>query len=122
MNDEDQAPPVRADLYTHTVATVRRGALADELTSKLAELVRACRETGNTGSLALTLKVKPDRAGETFDLEDSVKLTHPKPVRGKTLFFADDAGNLLRTDPRQPELAGLRSVPDERAGPLKKAE
>jgi hypothetical protein len=93
----------------------RGGGLHGELTDELADLVTAVREHDKPGTLTLTITVKPN--ADSFFVSDEVKVKAPRAERGSSLFFADDTGNLMRRDPRQPELP-LREVPD-RAEPAR---
>lgn len=94
----------RPDLFRHTVANLRFGELEDELTAQLAELVRACRDTGKAGELTLTIRIKPKpRSGQVF-IEDTVKLKKPQLPKEDTILFLTDEDNLQREDPRQHRL------------------
>lgn len=88
----------------------RRGGLHAELTDKLAELVQVCAELGKGGSLTLKISLKPNADGSTMTVSDDVSVKAPEPERGAAIFFADDAGNLSRHDPRQLEIP-VREVP-----------
>lgn len=88
----------------------RNGGLHGELSDALRELVEAVAQHGKAGSLTLTVKVSPTKSFGQFEVVDEVKAKLPEPERGGSLFFADDRGNLSRTNPHQPELP-LREVP-----------
>lgn len=89
----------------------RAGGLHSEVSEKLQTLVAAVAEHGKAGALTLTISVKPvDGSVGQYVVSDDVKVKAPEPARGASLFFADDVGNLSRSDPRQPELP-LREVP-----------
>lgn len=76
---------------------------------KLHELVAAVRDTGKKGRLTLTLDVTAmDEDTLVTVLEVAVKC--PQPPTKAAVFFADDDGNLTRTDPKQTHLP-LREVP-----------
>lgn len=89
------------------------GRTHDELTEALAEVVAAVKDTGKKGSLTLTIQVAPFDKGMTAALvvTDAVKKNVPQHDRRKTVFYADDAGNLTKDDPMQPTFEGLREVP-----------
>ena len=95
--------------FTDTLIAIRFGELAEETSDALNELVQACASTGKAGSLTLTIKLKPGKAGQ-MELIDDVKLKLPAPERGSTLMFATPEGNLQREDPRQLSIEGLREV------------
>ncbi len=82
----------------------RGGALHGEMSDGLVELVQAVRETGKAGTIALTVKVAPNKDGVTVTVTDKMKLTLPEGERGAAIFFADEHGNLMRRDPRQLEM------------------
>ena len=90
----------------------RRGALHGELSDSLQALVQAVAEHGKGGSLTLTIGIKPNADGVTMTVSDKVAVKAPEPERGAAIFFADDAGNLVRHDPRQLEIP-VREVPRE---------
>jgi hypothetical protein len=103
--DEPQARP-----FSQFMIEQRRGALHAELSDVLREVVAAVQDHGKAGSLTLTIDVKPGAKGtRTLVVSDSIKTKIPQGERPSALFFADDAGNLHRDDPTQPELP-LRRV------------
>lgn len=99
----------------------RNGGLHGELSEALADLVTRCDEHRKSGSLTLTISIAPNADGVTFTVTDTVKVKAPEPARAAALFFADEAGNLMRRDPRQIELP-LRDVsPPAEADPGEEA-
>ena len=108
MSTENLKPPP-ARSFPQTIEAIRYGTLSDELTAELKALVNAVVSTEKAGTLTLTLKVIPGKAGQ-LEIEDDIKVKAPKPKRGTTLMFATVEGNLQREDPRQMQLPGLRSV------------
>ena len=76
----------------------RRGALHGELSERLQELVLAVEEHRKAGTLTLTLSVKPNGNG-VVTISDKVVVKVPEGERGSSIFFTDEAGNLVR-DPR----------------------
>lgn len=97
---------------------MRFGETVAELTEKMNELVAAVGNTNKTGSITLTIKLKP-AGGGAIEITDEIKAKIPTLPRGTSLFFATPEGNLQRNDPRQGELDGLRSVPAGDKGDLK---
>jgi hypothetical protein len=87
----------------------RNGGLHDELSVALAELVAQCVETGKKGTLTLKVSVVPTKDEVTVLVTDDVAVKAPKHDAKPALFFPDENGNLLRRDPRQPELP-LREI------------
>lgn len=99
--------------FASWVAEQRQGALHAELSEKLAELTAACMEHRKKGVLTLKVTVEPQKDKVTLFVSDDVKLSLPEGDRPSALYFADDAGNLSRNDPRQLEIP-LREVPPRR--------
>lgn len=80
----------------------------EELTSALAEVVEAVIETRKSGSISISLSIKPNGDGAVM-ITDDIKTKVPQPARGTTVFFATSGGSLVRQDPRQQDLP-LRRV------------
>lgn len=101
---------------THFLKTVEQladGRTASDLDDALLTLVAAVRHTGKKGTLTFSLTVKPaSKDGHALILDDDVKLKLPVMERAATILFATDTNELSRSDPRQPELAGLRRPVD----------
>lgn len=97
-------------LFTDVLRETRNGALVDELSEKLNELNKAVVETGKSGTITLTLGIKPAKGGAFF-VSDDVKLKVPELDRESTIFFITEVYDLQRNDPRQQNL-GFRSVDD----------
>ena len=64
------------------------------------------RAAGKSGSITLTVNVKPASKGSTNVLmvESQVKTKLPEPDRGMTVFYATEDNKLVRSDPRQQSL------------------
>lgn len=88
-----------ADVLGH----LEGGVAFEEINDSLNEVVHGVITHRKTGEITLTLKIMPN--GErAVSVVAALKATPPKPPRGTTTFFADQAGNLLRRDPRQMEM------------------
>lgn len=86
-----------------------KGELHEELTEKLHELVGGVTDTGKPGTLTMQLKVAPMKGNpEVLTVTDVVVVKVPRNERRPSIFYADDDGNLTKTDPNQPQLAGLK--------------
>lgn len=90
------------------------GQAYETLTLDLANVVQEVIRTQKAGAISLTLAITPNGPG-SVQIGETIKTKVPELARGKTLFFATEAGTLTRDDPRQEKLA-LRSVDDERTG------
>jgi len=99
--------------FTETLADIRNGDSVSELTDHLRDLVTRVLETGRTGQLTLTLKVKSASkgGGNALVIEDDIKVKLPVHEKGNTFLFATEDGQLQRHDPRQPRLVPLEEGP-----------
>lgn len=97
--------------FLETLQEIRRGEIVGDLTADLMDLVAAVKATGKRGEIHLVLKVKPASLGDigTLVITDEIKVKLPKMEKGSTILYATDENLLQRKDPRQPELAGLKS-------------
>jgi hypothetical protein len=104
--------PFAAFLQEH-----RNGGLHGELSDALAQLVLATLEQGKKGTLTIKVDVSPNQDGVTVTITDTVTVKPPEAPRGAGIWFADEAGNLSRRNPMQPELPlrELRQGEEERA-------
>lgn len=107
QDDDD----VVARPFVDLLAEVKRGSLADELTTKLHELVSAVTATGKKGTLTLRLDVSMQPKTEMLVIADQVAVKVPQLERGQSLWFVDPHGNPTRRDPSQLEFEGIRVVP-----------
>ena len=79
-----------------------RGRTHADLSEQFHELIQVVLETGKAGTLTLTVKVEADDAdARRLVLTESVRSKLPQPTPRKSIFFADDTGNLTRNDPAQ---------------------
>lgn len=93
------------------------GTTYETLTLDLANVVQEVIRTQKGGAITLSLTISPNGLG-SVQIAESIKTKVPELAKGKTLFFATEAGTLTRDDPRQEKLA-LRSVDDPRSGALR---
>lgn len=106
---------------TDTIREIRGGALQDECDAALHQLIDDCLLAKKAGTLTLTIKLTPPKeSSDIMHVTGEVKAT--KPVTpAQTLFFIDSHGNLVKRDPRQPEL-GLEDTKEaEQSGQVKEA-
>lgn len=81
-----------------TLREQRNGRLVDEMTVKFAKLIRSVRSTGKVGSMQVTLKLKPRQGSEDqIEIEDTVKLTVPEPVKSTTVFLRTKMSCCVKT-------------------------
>lgn len=91
----------------------RRGALHEDLSGALAAVCRSVVETGKPGSVSITLKVAPMGDG-MVQIHDGLNVKLPLADRPASMYWIDDAGNALRSNPMQPELPLPRTLGDGR--------
>lgn len=97
-------------LFTDVMRDMRFGETLDEISKKFNELVTAVESTGKQGELIFKVKLKPSSSG-AIEVIDEIKSKVPELAKGSSLFFATPEGNLVRNNPRQDELPGLKEVP-----------
>lgn len=77
----------------------------------LQRLVAAVLDTGKKGSLTVKVSVATmDGADNTLVTLVEVKETLPTAAPRPAVFYADDEGNLTRSDPNQLQFDGLKEV------------
>lgn len=106
MSDDDTTEPqdFAALLMQHA-----RGRTHEELSSSLADLVRAVLDTGKAGSITYTVKVKPAKNVEGMvTIEDVVRSTVPQLDRPASMWFVDSAGRLSQDHPNQQSIFSIQ--------------
>lgn len=91
-----------------------------EMTDGLAEVVRAAMETGKTGAITVTLKIKPT-GGNAVQAECDIKTKVPAKPKPPTIFFVANEDSLVRQDPNQMRLPLKPAAVDDGPMPLKPA-
>jgi len=95
--------------------TTNRGRTEADLSDKMHELIEQVLETGKKGTLTLTVTVDADDAdARRLILTEKVVSKLPQPDPRKSIFFADDTGNLTRNDPSQLAFDGIAVVKEEK--------
>ncbi|WP_305972619.1 MULTISPECIES: hypothetical protein [unclassified Mameliella] len=86
--------------FLEFLQTFRRGELLREADARLAEVLEAIQETGNSGEITLKLPLKVNKAGQ---IECVPQVTAKKPRRelGAGIYFLSDDARLSRRDPNQ---------------------
>lgn len=103
-------------MFPDTILQMNNGATVMELSDALEKVVAAVRAAGKSGSITLTVNVKPASKGSNNVLmvESQVKTKLPERDRGMTVFYATEDNKLVRSDPRQQSLP-LRVVDIEQS-------
>jgi hypothetical protein len=98
------------------IEQIGNGTFAEQATVKLAKLVETMRSVErNTGGVAkgkmtIAISFKLDRG--VFEVDADVKVVEPATVRGRTILWSNERGELVAQDPRQGELALSAPVRD----------
>lgn len=97
--------------FADVLRDLKQGQVVDEAAVQLQDLVRAVLANGKKGTFALKVEIAPMK-GDSNALVVSAQstITPPKGEPVQAVFFADDDNNLVRDDPRQIPLPGLREV------------
>jgi hypothetical protein len=88
---------------TQTLLALKNGAVMNDLSARLRDVIQAVRQTEKKGSLVLKLTVSPavKGSGDIVVIEASMRSTKPEPELGKTIFYTTEEGDLLQQDPNQ---------------------
>lgn len=113
-------PRAKRKSFAQFLEQVEFGSVAQQATDELNDLIHAITETGKSGSLTITIKIKPIGNTGQVEIDSDVKAKQPAPTRGKTLMFCTPDNNMQRENPRQQLLEGLRTADEEAsAAPLR---
>lgn len=100
--------------FATVLQQVAKGTAHNELSELLADLAAAVHEHQKPGTLTIVVKVEPTKGTETLTVSVTPAVKAPRATEA-SIFFADDAGNLTRHDPRQ-TAANLEAVGTARRG------
>ncbi len=84
--------------FTHHLAYLNKGMLNDELSERLAEVVKAVRDTNKTGQIQLTLKISKLSADEDEDnivIAPAINTKIPEPEQPKQVMQSTYDGDLI---------------------------
>ena len=105
--DDDVVRP-----FADALREISGGKSHDELSVALRDLTAAVKDTGRKGTLTYQVTIAPMKGnGDVLQVTDKVVARIPEADRKASIFFADAAGNLTRTDPNQLSFDSLREVP-----------
>lgn len=102
---------IRDNLFFHAVSHLEYSRTTKELDETLDACIKASQETMKPSTITLTLTVKPKNNGAQVFIIPEIKSKIPKFPREETIFFPND-GNLLRNDPHQNNIPGMKIVED----------
>jgi hypothetical protein len=107
--DYDDEPHIKP--FASYLTDTNQGRTHSELSEKLHELVEAVLRTGKAGTLALTVKVDADNVdNRRLVISEVVTAKLPTGPAKKSVFWANDKGNLVRNDPSQLQFGDIRPV------------
>jgi hypothetical protein len=90
---------------TDVLREYRNGRAVDLASREFSLLNEAVNETGLKGEITIKIKVAVAKGGGAErDLQISITSKIPRPELPSAVFFADQAGDLHRTDPAQREM------------------
>lgn len=91
--------------FMNLLANCRQGVALADIDNQLANLVTAIHATSKGGKLTISFTIKPIKQGsEALGVDMAVVAKEPTPDSTVAIFYADQAGNLSRHDPRQAKL------------------
>lgn len=104
--------------FLHALQEHQQGEVLTDLSVAMRSAVQAAKRANKPA--CLTLKVKFTPSGNAVALTAEVEIKQPKEAPFAGIFFADEACNLFRNDPLQPEME-LKTVEAEPVTELRKA-
>lgn len=97
--------PTHDNSFLATMQRHEGGAVLSEMSSKLAEVVRAVTERGGKGTVTLKLEITHAARGKSaLVLTHDVTAKTPKDRPSGSFWYSTDAGALVKNDPNQKEL------------------
>jgi hypothetical protein len=117
------SPPSQVRPLAAVLQDLKHGAVLDQASTELQQLVAAVTDTRKKGKLVVEITVEPMKNDDVaLTVTAGVKVTRPPAPANSAIFFADDDHNLVRDDPRQAALPGLRRVDLDRPEPKELAQ
>ncbi|WP_067184537.1 hypothetical protein [Microtetraspora niveoalba] len=106
-----ETEPGRVRPFADILRDLKRGEVIDEAAILLQDLVRAVVVNGKKGTFTLKVEVSPMKGDSTaLVVAAQASISPPKGQPAEAVFFADRDNNLVRDDPNQIALPGLRRV------------
>lgn len=98
-----------AQSLTDIMSQIRGGYALNEAGKKIAELVKAVKETGKAGEISFTIKVAPDKTDDrVVTMKPSIKAKIPERGFSEGIFFLGPDGRLTKEDPAQLDMLEQR--------------
>lgn len=103
---------VRVRPFAAYLTETNKGRTHAELSEGLHDLTAEVLRTGKKGSIQLTITVEPDDVeSRRLTVSELVAVKMPRPTARKSIFWSDDDGSLVRSDPMQMSLGDIQAVP-----------
>lgn len=93
-------PAPQAITFIGFLQSNRRGEIPAEADAAMTDILTALREHGGKAKMTLALNFSFTKAGQ-IEIKPDLKVEKPRRAMSSGLYFADDDGNLTRTDPNQ---------------------
>jgi hypothetical protein len=104
--------PVQVKPFAAYLTATNGGRTHTQLSEGLHHLVDEVLRTGRMGTVTLTVSVKADDVeARRLIVTEAVAVKLPKMDPRKSVFWADDDGNLARSDPSQLSFGDITAVP-----------
>ena len=94
--------------FSDVLKNIRKGECLLDASEKMAELVKAIRDTGKGGKFVIELTILPlSNVSETVNIVDKISIKKPEKPKGGSIFYTTDSNSLERNDPNQGEFSEL---------------
>lgn len=111
---------IKGKPFTDVLGEIENGALLQDLTEQVYNIIAAVMETRKPGKLKLVMAFTPTGRG-TVNVDADYDATEPEHDRPTTTFFVGSDLSLQRRDPNQPDLP-LREVEQPKNTPVRVGE
>ena len=95
-------PSTQPITFLGFLQTNRKGEIPAEADAAMTDILAALREHGGKGKLTITLNFSFTKSGQ-IEIKPDLKSEKPRRAMSTGIYFADDDGNLTRSDPNQPD-------------------
>lgn len=89
---------------TDTLRNIQNGALIDDASDKLRELLLAVDSTGRAGKLTIEIAVSKLTRGGAVQIKGKARVTLPADAPPEGIFWVSPEGDALTEDPNQQKL------------------
>lgn len=117
MKKTTDATPDIDGAFLKTMQTHQKGKTISDISAALRRVTEQVNRIAKPGKVIVTLTVAPATKGQESAMGFSVDVTErpPKEIPYAGLFFVDDNNNLVRENPRQPEMPQMRVIEGAKA-------